>query len=299
MSIRLKRGTLAQLNAAAAGSTMLSGSLYFDTTGGRPVVATSSNVFKGIVLDDDARLTNARTPTAHTHPWSEVTGKPTEFAPSAHSHAWAEITGKPTTFAPSAHSQAWSTITGTPITIAGYGIGDAYTKTEVDGLLSPKATTAYVDAQISNLLGGAPAAALDTIAELAAALTDNDSDIAAITTSLAGKQPLASVLTNTTASFTTALLNKLNGIAAGATANSSDATLLAIANHTGTISDAQHGNRGGGALHAAVVAGGASGFMTGADKTKLDAVGTMANRAVTISTAAPSGGANGDVWFQI
>jgi hypothetical protein len=36
--------------------------------------------------------------------------------------------------------------------------------------------------------------------------------------------------------------------------------------------DSQHGNRGGGALHSAAVAGGASGFMTGADKTKLDGV---------------------------
>lgn len=34
--------------------------------------------------------------------------------------------------------------------------------------------------------------------------------------------------------------------------------------------DAQHGVRGGGTQHADVVAGGASGFMTGADKTKLD-----------------------------
>jgi hypothetical protein len=50
------------------------------------------------------------------------------------------------------------------------------------------------------------------------------------------KQPLALVLTNTTASFTTAQETKLAGIAAGATANSSDATLLARANHTGTQS---------------------------------------------------------------
>jgi hypothetical protein len=39
----------------------------------------------------------------------------------------------------------------------------------------------------SELLGGAPAAALDTLNELAIALTANDSDIAAITTSIAGK----------------------------------------------------------------------------------------------------------------
>ena len=48
----------------------------------------------------------------------------------------------------------------------------------------------------------------------------------------------------------------------------------------GTISlasDAQHGNRGGGALHANVVAAGAAGFMTGSDKTKLDGIASGAN----------------------
>ena len=52
----------------------------------------------------------------------------------------------------------------------------------------------------------------------------------------AAKQPLSTVLTNTTASFTTASESKLAGVAAGATANSSDATLLARSNHTGTQS---------------------------------------------------------------
>lgn len=41
-------------------------------------------------------------------------------------------------------------------------------------------------------------------------------------------------------------------------------------------SDAMHGDRGGGAQHADVVAGGADGFMTGADKTKIDSVETGA-----------------------
>ena len=56
----------------------------------------------------------------------------------------------------------------------------------------------------------------------------------AIQTQLNAKQPLSTVLTNTTASFTIADETKLDGIAVGATANSSDATLLARANHTGT-----------------------------------------------------------------
>lgn len=47
-------------------------------------------------------------------------------------------------------------------------------------------------------------------------------------------QPLSAVLTATTAAFTTAQETKLAGIATGATANSSDATLLARGNHTGT-----------------------------------------------------------------
>jgi hypothetical protein len=45
----------------------------------------------------------------------------------------------------------------------------------------------------------------------------------------------------------------------------------------GTLAtDGQHGNLGGGALHADVVAGGADGFMTGTDKSKLDGIATGA-----------------------
>jgi len=66
------------------------------------------------------------------------------------------------------------------------------------------------------------------------------STVTGLQTALDGKQvagsyqPLATVLTNTTASFTTAQETKLAGVASGATANVADATLLARANHTGT-----------------------------------------------------------------
>ena len=68
---------------------------------------------------------------------------------------------------------------------------------------------------------------------------DNTSDAAkpvsaATQTALDGKQPLAAVLTGTTASFTAAKDTKLTGIASGATANDTDANLKARANHTGT-----------------------------------------------------------------
>jgi len=41
---------------------------------------------------------------------------------------------------------------------------------------------------------------------------------------------------------------------------------------SGIITDVQHGTRGGGTLHDAVIAAGASGFMTGGDKSKLDGI---------------------------
>lgn len=50
-------------------------------------------------------------PASHTHPWADVSGKPTTFPPSSHQHPWSEVTGKPTTFTPTAHQHAGSDIT--------------------------------------------------------------------------------------------------------------------------------------------------------------------------------------------
>lgn len=80
-----------------------------------------------------------------------------------------------------------------------------------------------------SLVSAADYAAMRALLDLEAG-----TDFLSVSAIAAGYQPLATVLTNTTASFTTTLETKLNGIASGATANSSDATLLARANHTGT-----------------------------------------------------------------
>jgi len=84
----------------------------------------------------------------------------------------------------------------------------------------------------------------------------------------------------------------------GGGALSADRTLDVVANADGSIvvnaddiqvgvlaTDAQHGNRGGGALHANVVAAGAAGFMTGADKTKLDGIASSATNTPLTSSA--------------
>jgi hypothetical protein len=85
-------------------------------------------------------------------------------------------------------------------------------------------------------------------------------------------------------------------ITAGAGLTKSGNVLNVVANADGSMivnpddikvgvlaTDAQHGTRGGGTLHAVVVAAGAAGFMSGTDKTKLDGISTGA--AALASTA--------------
>lgn len=66
--------------------------------------------------------------------WSEDNITASSGGGSGGTVSWNNITGKPSTFTPSAHTQAWSTITSTPTTLGGYGITDAYTKTQMDAI---------------------------------------------------------------------------------------------------------------------------------------------------------------------
>lgn len=114
---------------------------------------------------------------------------------SGGSPTWDSVTGKPSTFPPSTHSHVISDVTGL--------------QTALDG---KQASGSYA----------------------AASHTHAISDTTGLQTALDGKQPIATVLTNTTASFTTAQETKLAGVATGSTANDTDANLRARANHTGT-----------------------------------------------------------------
>lgn len=96
-------------------------------------------------------------------------------------------------------------------------------KTKLDGVAAG-ATANSSDATLRDRATHTGAQAISTVTGLQAAID--------------GKQPVATVLTDTTASFTTAQQTKLSGIATGATANSADAFLLARANHTGTVTSA-------------------------------------------------------------
>lgn len=67
-----------------------------------------------------------------------------------------------------------------------------------------------------------------------------------------------------------------------------DGSIVANANdlQVGVINDAQHGTRGGGTTHANCIAGGAAGFMTGTDKTKLDGI-TAGAAVASVGVTAP------------
>jgi len=181
----------------------------------------------------------------------------------------------------------------------------AAAKTEIEALQSDVAnkqplatvltntTASFTTAQETKLAGiatGATANSADAtlLARANHTGTQATSTVTGLDTALAGKQPLATVLTNTTASYTTAEQAKLSGIATSATANSADATLLARANHTGTqtastISDFNASTRA--QVEAELIAG---------SNVTITAGGTGATRTLTIAAAGSSGVADGD-----
>lgn len=133
------------------------------------------------------------------------------------------------------------------------------------------ATTAYVRSAITNMIGAAPGA-LASLAALAKALNDDPNFAAHLTTELANKAPINHTHTEYLKTITTAngtfsgnslLLNGNNGI----TANVSGNTLT-----LGLDPATAHGNIGGGTYHAVAIPNGAAGFMSGADKAKLDSL---------------------------
>jgi len=156
-----------------------------------------------------------------------------------------------------------------------------------------------------------------------------------IVTSLSNYTNITDYIPNSVESFLSAEKSKLNGIAAGATVNSSDATLLNRANHTGQqatntitgldsfmsynaningIAEYGYARQSAGILYHDYITSypavdydarmlvqdqtihwTASGGFTFNTYT----LGSMAFRNVTISESAPSGGADGDVWLQV
>ncbi|MBN8243315.1 hypothetical protein JF546_09860 [Nitratireductor aquimarinus] len=80
-----------------------------------------------------------------------------------------------------AHTHAFGDLTGKPSTVAGFGITDAYTKSEINTKVAND-----IDAAINALINGSPGA-LDTLQELATAMGNDPNFAATVTNSLATK----------------------------------------------------------------------------------------------------------------
>jgi len=142
----------------------------------------------GIVAATDPRLTDARTPLAHTHPESDVTGLTADLA------ARVPSTRTITTTAPLAGGGDLTgdrTLTVAGASTAAAGVVRLATAAERDAGVNAMTamTPADVAARLAAVIGAAPGA-LDTLAELAAALGSDANYAATVTTALAGKQPL-------------------------------------------------------------------------------------------------------------
>jgi hypothetical protein len=93
---------------------------------------------------------------------------------------------------------AYADLTSTPTTIAGYGLTDAYTKTQTDSLVSTA---------VANLIGDAPAV-LDTLSELADAIGDDANFITTINTNIALKANTSDLAAVSTSGSYNDLTNK-------------------------------------------------------------------------------------------
>jgi hypothetical protein len=97
--------------------------------------ALTTTAHGGIVASSDARLSDARTPLTHEHPWSDVTGTPTTISgygiTDAFTQTLADARYRPIDYVP-----AWSEVTSTPTTISGYGITDLLAYKNADNQFS-------------------------------------------------------------------------------------------------------------------------------------------------------------------
>ena len=87
--------------------------------------------------DTDGYITIPDYPTSLD--WDEIDNKPSWIGGTKPSYAWSEITGKPSWIGDSKPSYAFSEITDKPTTLAGYGITDAYSRTDADNRYVKKA----------------------------------------------------------------------------------------------------------------------------------------------------------------
>lgn len=141
------------------------------------------------------------------------------------------------------------------------------------------ATTQYVRTEVANLINSAPGA-LDTLDELAAALGDDASFAATVTTALGLKAPLDSpTFTGTVSGITKTMVGLGNVL------NETKATAFTSPAFTGTPT--------------APTASGGTNTTQIATTAYVQTAGYNSQGVKTISSSTPTGGSAGDIWYRI
>jgi hypothetical protein len=247
-TIRQRRGTASSL----AGVTLASGQIAFETDSGKLKVGDGVTVYSSLAYVSGSGGSSA---------WADITGKPT-FATVATSGAYADLTGLPALF-----DGAYASLTGLPTlgtaaasastdfaavshahgNLSSSGLVDGNTAsgqivvTTTGGALTTAASIASsavtglptAGTGSTNYCAGNDARLSDSREWSASTVTQADAEAGTATTRFAFT-PLRVFQAIAAWWAASSAKTKLDGIATGATANSSDATLLARANHTGT-----------------------------------------------------------------
>lgn len=162
--------------------------------------------------------------------------------------------------------------------------------------LTGYATETYVDTSIANLVDTAPAT-LDTLNELAAALGDDPNFATTVTNSISSKADAVhthTVADVTDVTATASELNVLDGITATTTElNYTDGV-------TSNIQTQLNGKAASSHTHTSSQITDLTTNVVSRTNGTVSTASTSSNvvRNITLSTAAPSGGADGDVWLK-
>ena len=168
--------------------------------------------------------------------------------------------------------------------------GSYYTKAQT---YTQAEVAAAISAAIDGLIDGAPGA-LDTLVELSAALGNDPNFATTLLNAVAAKAD--AIHTHTVSQISDASANGRSLISAANYA--AMRTLLAVA-ASGVVTASGLTMTTARMLGRTTASTGAIEEMTASAVQSFVGLGTMGQRAVTISTSDPSGGANGDVWMKI